>query len=262
MDTQSFVKIPPNELAACCKKHAEKWGVSAKVHPQDYIFRFLLTNPTFADMNAAISYYFNTGHESAEKLNSVLRDDLSVDVTKGKEMLEFASGYGCVTRHWSTVLPAFAITSSDIHPEANSFIIDELGGQSVQSSSVPELFDPRREYDVVFALSFFSHIPVRTWSRWLKALFKTLHVGGSMIFTTHGLISLRKIPFNASLDEEGFYFKAESEQDDLDTSEYGITVTSPKFVVHQIEALDNCELRLARTGFWWGHQDLYIVGKI
>ena len=83
-----------------------------------------------------------------------------------------------------------------------------------------------------------------------------------MIFTTHGPTSLRKLPMDASLDEKGFYFSLESEQDDLDKTQYGTTVTSSRFVIEQIEALENCELRLVRAGLWWGHQDLYVASKI
>ena len=65
-----------------------------------------------------------------------------------------------------------------------------------------------------------------------------------------------------SLDDDGFYFAAQSEQRDLDKAEYGTTVVRPGFVISQIEALPNVELRLVRCGLWWGHQDLYVLAKI
>jgi SAM-dependent methyltransferase len=205
-DNRSFEKIPPRELAASCREHANKWKVSPALHPQDFIFHFILKHPAFSDMDDAVRYYFDDARRSAELLKSVLENDLSVNVTERKEMLEFASGYGAVTRHLRAVFPAFDITSSDIHPEANNFITEELRGKAIQSSSVPECFDAGREYDLVFVLSFFSHMPATTWSRWLSALFKTLRVGGSVIFTTHGPTSLRKIQMDASLDEKGVLF--------------------------------------------------------
>lgn len=262
MDKRNFEKIPPHELAAACRENASKWKVIEAVHPDDFIFHFILKHPTFSDMDDAVRYYFDDARKSAELLKSILENDLSVNVAERKEMLEFASGYGAVTRHLPAVFPSFDITSSDIHPDANNFITKELRGKAIQSSSVPECFDAAREYDLVFALSFFSHIPATTWSRWLSALFKTLRVGGSMIFTTHGPTSLRKLSMDASLDEKGFYFRPESEQDDLDKAEYGTTVVSCRFVIEQIEALEDCELRLVRPGLWWGHQDLYVASKI
>ena len=37
---------------------------------------------------------------------------------------------------------------------------------------------------------------------------------------------------------------------------------SNRFVIEQLEYLEHCELSLLRTGFWWGHQDLYVVTKL
>lgn len=261
-DKRNFEKIPPHELAASCHKHASKWKVSAAVHPQDFIFRFILKLHLFPDMDDAVGYYFDDARRSAELLKSILENDLSVNLTERKEMLEFASGYGAVTRHLQAVFPAFDITSSDIHPDANSFITKELRGKAIQSSSAPECFDAIHEYDLIFALSFFSHMPATTWSRWLGTLFNTLRVGGSLIFTTHGATTLRKLLVGAVLDDDGFYFKPGSEQDDLNKSEYGTTVTSSRFVIEQLENLENCELRLLRAGLWWGHQDLYVASKL
>lgn len=251
------------DIDALCREHANKWKVSAVVHPRDFIFHFLLKDHSFCGMSDdAVKYYFDDGRKSAELLRSILENDLSVDVAERKQMLEFASGYGAVTRHLRAVLPAFDITSSDIHLEANDFVATVLGGRAVPSSSVPECFDAAGEYDFVFALSFFSHMPKATFLRWLRALFKALRVGGSLIFTAHGATTLRKVLPEVVLDDEGFYFRPQSEQDDLEKTEYGTAVTSNKFVVERLENLENCELRLIRAGLWWGHQDLYAASKI
>ena len=181
------------DIDASVREHASKGKVSGAVHPKDFIFHFLLKHPGFSDMDDAVKHYFDDGRKSAELLKSILQNELSIDVAERKKMLEFASGYGAVTRHLRAVLPTFEITSSDIHLEANDFITAELGGKTIPSSSVPEYFDSAGEYDLVFALSFFSHMPKATWARWLGALFKALSSGGSLIFTTHGATTLRKL---------------------------------------------------------------------
>jgi hypothetical protein len=262
-DEQNAERLLRQDIDALCREHAKEWKVSAAVHPKDFIFHFLLKHPSFSGMSGdAVKHYFDDGRKSAELLKSILENDLSIEVTKRMQMLEFASGYGAVTRHLKAVLPAFDITSSDIHLEANDFVTTLLGGRSIPSSSVPECFDAAGQYDFVFALSFFSHMPKIAFLRWLRALFNALRVGGSLIFTTHGATTLRKILTDVVLDDDGFYFKPESEQDDLEKAEYGTAVTSNKFVVERLENLENCELRLVRAGLWWGHQDLYAASKI
>ena len=172
-------------------------------------------------------------------------------------LLEFASGYGCVTRHLSRVNPELDIVACDIHPEAISFLKTELRAETLLSRSVPEEFAVPRKFDAVFALSFFSHMPQRTWRRWLVALSECLVDEGLLIFTTHGETSRQHFG-NPEIPESGIWFDASSEQGDLDVVEYGSTIVSTDFVDRQLEGLD---LHLIRreTGVWWEHQDLYVA---
>ena len=63
------------------------------------------------------------------------------------------------------------------------------------------------------------------------------------------------------MDDSGFGFKPESEQLDLKASEYGTTITLPRYVFRQIEELDGMRLLLFNTALWWGHQDLYLLRR-
>lgn len=135
-------------------------------------FHFSSKNSSFQNLDCAVEYYFEDGARSAEKLRRLLEDSCS---WQGKpiKLLEFASGYGCVTRHLRNFLPEAAVVSCDIHPEAIRFIAEELAvGGAVLSSSVPEQLSLPEKYDVIFALSFFSHMPKATWIRWYNALYR------------------------------------------------------------------------------------------
>lgn len=236
-----------------------KYDVCGKIHEKDFIFEFLRKHSYFPTVDLAMENYFSGGRNSALKFRKILVDDLGVDINEGRTFLEFASGYGCVTRHLLKVLPELRLTASDIHPEANSFLEMNLGCETVQSFPVPEDY-PDRKYDLVFALSFFSHMPRTTWSRWLRVLVANLTINGFLIFTTHGLGS-RPLMNSPELDEDGFWFQKHSEQDDLQTTEYGTTITSPSFVLNEIGKIEGCRLFMLKTEFWWGHQDLYVVKK-
>jgi 2-polyprenyl-3-methyl-5-hydroxy-6-metoxy-1,4-benzoquinol methylase len=50
-------------------------------------------------------------------------------------------------------------TAYDIHQQAIQFIQEKLKTEAVLSASRPEDLDLNRAFDVVFALSFFSHMP-------------------------------------------------------------------------------------------------------
>ena len=143
------------------------------------------------------------------------------------------------------------------------FIKTEMSEDTVLSKSNPVDFDLDRQFDIVFALSFFSHMPDRTWGPWLEALFRHVRPGGSLIFTTHGQISREKL-FNNSFEfsPEGFWFATASEQHDIDTAEYGTTMTSTVYVTRQIFRRLASPIALLSEGFWWGHQDVYVVAKL
>jgi len=228
---------------------AEQWNVSAEIHPEDFIFRFLFDNPGFASKASAIEYYFNDGAKSTSQLKTILTDVCKFSEEK-IDLLEFASGYGCLTRHMKNIIPFASSTACDIHGQAVDFIENKLGASAVLSKSDPALFRLDKKYDAVFALSFFSHMPKRTFTHWLNSLAGCLKPGGFLIFTTHGLESARKHFGKLEYDDEGFYFKADSEQKDLDVAEYGTTVTKPRYVLDRICNATDLSLVYFREGFW------------
>lgn len=110
-----------DDLNAYAIKYSNETGVSAVIHPDDFIYQFLLNNPSFETRENAVRYYFVDGQRSAGKLDELLFSDLGLS-RDSTTILEFAAGYGCVTRHLKKTVPAKNLVSADIHGEANRFI--------------------------------------------------------------------------------------------------------------------------------------------
>jgi SAM-dependent methyltransferase len=238
---------------------AKRLGVSGEIHRNDFIYKFVLGHPCFPTVEGAVSYYFENGRQSTLMLSELL-EKLAYDLKGPLTMLEFASGYGCLTRHLHVVLPGVRSTACDIHREAVDFISNILRQPAILSNSVPEQLDSKRKYDVVFALSFFSHMPRSTWGRWISALYNAVAKGGVLLFTTHGNVS-RKYFGNPDIPKDGFWFKTVSEQVDLDTAEYGSTLVTKEFVERELDSRIGQPITLYREAHWWSHQDLYAVVK-
>lgn len=236
---------------------ADEHGVSSQLHPDDMILQFLLRHPCFKTPDDALHYYFTDGRKSAQRIADLFESLTPRD--RPLRFLEFASGYGCVTRHLLHLCPHWQIVSCDIHQQAVTFI-EAMGGKSILSSTDPaRLHLPQQ--DVIFCLSFFSHMPPTTWSRWLARLFDHVAEGGSLGFTTHGYASLKHLG-NPTLNQDGFWFKPVSEQQDLATHDYGMTAVSPAFVCHQTHLLQPPGNIVAlKEGYWWDHQDLFVVER-
>jgi 2-polyprenyl-3-methyl-5-hydroxy-6-metoxy-1,4-benzoquinol methylase len=249
------------DLETIRQETAREYGVPPEIHPDDMIWQFLLRHRNLPTPEAAVRHYFSNGAESALKLEGIVREHLSSVTSKRKvSILEFASGYGMVTRHLASMPSKARLVACDIHEQAVEFIRDRLHQLAVMSRHLPEEASFDESFDVVFALSFFSHIPEVTFTRWLAALFAAVSPGGILVFTTHGLIS-RALFGDITISENGFWFRPQSEQSDLDPIEYGSTVTTPAYVVGQLAHLRGASLAEFRRGYWWRHQDLYVVGR-
>ncbi len=106
-------------------------------------------------------------------------------------------------------------------------------------------------------------MPDCTFGDWLSALFRHVRPGGNLIFTTHGMISLEKVWKNTyKLDPSGYLFVPVSEQRDIEAADYGTSMTSTDYVTRQIYRRLAAPTALISQGFWWGHQDVYVVAKL
>lgn len=243
------------------RRYADETGVVSEIHPDDLIFRFILKYPGFQTSEEAVKYYFFDGANSTKKLNNLLFSQLGLKRSVDTSLLEFASGYGCVTRHLISELAPINIVSCDIHEAACSFNESSLGVKAILSATKPEdLRIESNSFDVVFALSFFSHMPDHTWGRWLSCLFDKVKPGGHLIFTTHGMITWANLG-RPTIPESGIWFSPSSEQKDLDVAEYGSTIVTPEYVRKAVANLLHRDVLLMVEADWWGHQDLYVVKK-
>lgn len=248
------------EILDAASRYSQATGVRPDLHADDYILRFLLENPCFASKSDSVRYYFEDGLKSAGQFSRLLANDLELDPATAK-VLEFACGYGCLTRHLVGSGAVPNVVCSDIHEQANEFQERVFGVPTIQSTVVPEHYPATGGFDVVFCLSFFSHMPASSWPRWLEVLFDQVRPGGFLAFTTHGAAS--RVHFsNPTIPESGFWFRTESEQQDLDTADYGQSIVQFHYVLRQIEerlGKAGGSLHLLRPGYWWEHQDLYVV---
>jgi len=259
------VPVPPNdgmltdEMIRLNKLAAERHGATPEVHSKDFIFWFVATHPEMT-LETATNYYFEDGARSAGKLDKEL-SALFVDEKRPIKLLEFASGYGCVSRQLKQN-PKFDLTSCDIHPEAIDFLSNTIGVKALQSAHSPEAFTTPESYDAIFALSFFSHMPKSTFGRWIKALYGALKAPGYLLFTTHGIKSLGGLQITADdIPADGFWFQARSEQHDLDSEEYGLTLSLPHFVIPEIHRVVGAPVANYKQAEWWHHQDLWIIKR-
>jgi SAM-dependent methyltransferase len=253
------------------RRTAQTFGVIPDIHPDDLMFQFYLKQDRdFQTGGVGVQRYFESGRKSAQRVDDLVRRFAAP--SQGRlNLLEFASGYGCVTRHFERMNRNYNIVACDIHPNAIEFLLQVMGVEAILSEAVPEKFGPRHSFQIIFAISFFSHMPDTTWGRWLRTLVELLSENGILIFTTHGERIARTWRSDKcisrwwgdiELNESGYWFRPESEQHDLSTAEYGTTLVAPRYVISKISKIKGASLLHFEEGSWWGLQDTYIVQKI
>ena len=242
---------PPPTLEQLRDEWAAKFDVFPGIHPDDHMFNFLCK---IMPGEQALQAYFEDGRSSAERFAALAKQ------YEAQHVLEFASGYGRVTRHMRNVAPEVRITACDIHPEGNRFTSEQLRVPSIPSVFVPEEYQPGMLFDMAFALSLFSHLPEHLWTRWLASLLGCVKVGGVVAFTTHGRVTVnaQKLEFG----DAGFLFLDMTDQVDIDTKMYGSSYVTPAWVLQRIASIGGAALVQFNEGYWWGHQDLYVVRRV
>ncbi|WP_419757663.1 class I SAM-dependent methyltransferase [Acidisoma sp.] len=250
------------EMVEAARAFGAESGISGALSADDYIFWYIHDNMAAGQQLGAATEYLQSGKGTAYFLGALLAEPRLVEVLAQRanpaspvSLLDFASGYGRVTRHIPKEVPNTEVFACDIHAEAVAFI-QSMGFQAFQSAHLPEKLDLGRKFDVVFVLSFFTHMPRRTWKPWLDALARQLNPNGLLIFTAHGEVSQILMGVQ-DLEPDGFFFHSVSEQKDLDTSEYGNTVTTFEYVYSQIRDSGLKLLQFKQAGA--GHHDLYVL---
>jgi SAM-dependent methyltransferase len=250
-------------MAEQARRIGASLGVSGALHNHDQLLGYLI-NHARMEPSAAISAYFSGGRSDA---HAVLRvaDQLGLSL-EDATVLEFASGYGRVTRHLKGLVPQSSnLIASDIHEDACGFIASEIGVKAEPSATSPAGLNISGNVNFLFALSLFSHLPERTFGPWLYALYDRVAPGGYLLFTTHGEFARHKVPefFTENFDEaKGFGFRPESDQQDLDSTDYGTAVVSIPYVANAIYRHAPGSLIISMSsGTWFGIQDGWIIRK-
>ena len=240
----------------CGKDAFASWvGVNCEIHPNDEIFRFFYNHPLSKN---PLRDYFADGWRTSYELMMVL-EKIGKPLADCQSLLEFASGYGRLTRHLSRFPGSEKVHVSDLMPGSVDFITQKFGIHGFYSDSQPEKVQLPQQYDLVFVLSLFSPLPKNIWGTWLEKLFSAVAPGGCLVFSTHGeSVATRN---GVDLDTEGFFYIAHSESSHLEGNKYGTSVTSRAFVENRIARVEGAELALFEADHFWAGQDVWVLKK-
>ncbi len=184
---------------------------NTKIHPSDQMHTFVAS--VLDNEEAARFHYFRTGAQLMDVLRQLVEWKFGSFANAGT-LLDFASGYGRLTRFLLQEMPAGRVWVSDIQAEAVLFQEKEFGVNGFVSATDPANLNCAEKFDCIFVASLFSHLPEATFVPWLRKLYSLLKPGGLLAFSVHDeslLDSSRKMP------PGGIYFHEHNEIAELDT---------------------------------------------
>lgn len=199
------------------------------------------------DRDRAVANYFINGYEQLELVRHIAKWRGSA-----KKMLDFASGYGRLTRFLVHEGIADEVTVADILEGGMQFQAEQFGVKTILSTTLPQDLQVDARYDLIFVASLFTHLPERTFTGWLRRLAEMLTPNGLLIFSVHDE-TLAPEKF------EGLHFVTTSESRVLDLADYGSTWVTEEYVREQVATIgaDWACVRLHRALADW--QDVYVI---
>ncbi len=205
----------------------EEGGVDLAIDPGDEMLGFLLESSQ-GDRDRALWAYFQSGASIAASMTQVLGWRFGAPERVGK-LLDFASGYGRVTRFLRRRLPAERIWVADVYAEGVRFQERRFGVHGIVSTVRPEDLGAAAAagFDAILVTSLFTHLPEERFVAWLGVLMRLLAPGGVLAFSVHDRALL---PLGVQLPPAGIFFQEISESGSLATHDYGSTWVSEAFV--------------------------------
>ncbi len=162
-----------------------------------------------------------SGFRPMAEFDSLLMRHFGKHIGDFRRILDFGVGCGRVLRPIARTYPNVAMTGTDIDPEAIAWLATNYGefGTFITAPHTPPIVLPGRSFDLIYAISVFTHLPEDMQWHWLSELVRLLDDNGIAIITVHGENYLKQFPEEqqaAAAASGGFlYNDAASETDGL-----------------------------------------------
>jgi SAM-dependent methyltransferase len=139
-----------------------------------------------------VSWFLRGGSLAATSISEAMRAQ-QVGVETLNSILDFGCGCGRVLRHWHS-LPDTKVYGTDINPALIEWSRRNLPFADVQSNSLePPLSFAAGEFDLVYALSVFTHLTEEMQTAWMNELSRVVKPGGHVLISTHGESYLHRL---------------------------------------------------------------------
>ena len=137
------------------------------------------------NVRAMPEWYFDTGRRDAWTVLSMV-EKYGAEATAMRSVLEFGCGTARVLRHFRYI-EGLRLAGTDANPKPIEWDRQNLPCIEFNHNELqPPLSYKNQSFDLIYALSVFTHIPLAWQGAWLDELHRVLRPGGYLLCTFHG----------------------------------------------------------------------------
>jgi SAM-dependent methyltransferase len=216
------------------------------------------------------AHYFGVGKSALHAIETALAA-ASRSRNHIRKILDLPCGHGRVMRHLRAAFPHAQITACDLNHGAVDFCAQTFEAQPVYSNVDVGQIALTATYDLVWSGSLLTHLRAGPCADFVRLFNSLVNPGGLIVFTMHGrwverslatrryTYGLRESDVVSILKEyaaTGFGYA-----DYPGVSGYGISISSPAFVLAKLVALPDLKLISYHEKGWDNHQDVICLQK-
>ena len=216
------------------------------------------------------AHYFSVGQSALDCIKSALLVSGN-EPEKIKSILDLPCGHGRVLRALKASFPNARLTACDLNRDGVSFCERVFGATPVYSRPKVKDIPISDTFDLIWCGSLLTHLDATYWKDFLNLFNAVLSFGGILVFTTHGRKVIEKIAsgeFTYGLDKgelscllDEYGRKGFGYVDYKKSNNYGISVSSPSFVLSMIEKMSDVRILSFIEKGWDDHQDVVCCSK-
>jgi SAM-dependent methyltransferase len=167
----------PTTLVANARYRSRGAADGLPIPPSDLIF--------LVAGSSDISWFLKAGSHAAASISEAVRAR-GTSMAELGAILDFGCGCGRVLRHWHS-LERTKVCGTDYNPKLIEWCRTNLPfGEFEVNQLSPPLPYKSGEFDLVYALSVFTHLTEGLQFLWMTELSRVLAPGGYLILSTHG----------------------------------------------------------------------------
>lgn len=214
-------------------------------------------------VESQLDHYRAVGKGATDLIRSALRGTIP------GRILDLPCGFGRVMRHLRAEYPDAEIVGCDIEVPKFEFCASQFGAVPLPSSSDLASLDLGSPYDLIWCGSLLTHLNEDSFRDCLSLFSRSLADHGVAVVTTHGRFSptvQRSSCEYVAPDifagiEADFLARGFGYADYAGAASYGISVSSPSFVLRCLERDATITVRGFVERGWDDHQDVVIFEK-